>query len=233
MVTRTYAGTAGSYTAKNYGAISANLSAASLRPFFAVELMFDNPFYFWSGTGSITIDGIEYTGLGTLIAVTELQETTDVRAANAQVTLSAISSSLLSAALNNTYHGRLARIKFGLDRLDYEFLQQETGDLILQETGARISVAAGSPALLATLFVGYMDMITIADGGEEATLQLDIESKLVDLERPRVVRYTTEAQALRFPNAAQPDLAFEYTNDLQERRLMWGKGVRPSGGGLF
>lgn len=196
MVTRRYEDSGETYTGKDFGSVAANLGDATVEPFFAVDLMIDDtPIYLWTGVGELTVGDVTYTGGGNLLDVTTAAETGDIRATNATISVSGISASLLSVALQTKYHGRIARIKFGI----------------------------GSS--LTTLFIGYMDQMTINEGEDTSTISLAIESKLVDLERPRPIRYTTESQRIRFPNA-RPDLAFEFINDLQDKPVMWGRGVK-------
>ena len=225
MADREYAVGGYTYEAKNLGAITANLDRSVLRPFLAVDLLFADPLYYWTGLGNLVLGGVTYVGVGNFLNVSAISETGDIRAANASVSLSGIPSAFLSLALQTKYHGRIARIKFGITLTDEDFMLAETSDFLVQETGGLLSVTPGDGAALTTLFVGYMDQMTIDEGPETSTITMDLESKLVDLERPRVLRYTTESQALRFPNVAYPDLAFEFVNDLQTRPLMWGKGA--------
>lgn len=234
MVTRRYQDSGETYTAKDLGSVAVNLGGAAIRPFFAVDLLFDTPQYYWTGLGDLTVAGVTYGGAGNLLNISALPETSEIKAANATISLSGINGALLSTALQTQYHGRLARVKFGLTALDQEFLQQESGDFLLQESGALISISTGDPVALVEIFVGYMDQMTIDEGPDSCTISLSLESRLVDLERPRPVRFTTESQRLRFPNKT-PDKAFEFINDLQTKPLMWGRGVRMSagGGGLF
>lgn len=233
MVTRRYEASQQTYDAKDLGAVADNLGQPVVRPFFALDLLLDDPLYFWTGLGELTLGGVTYTGAGNLLNVSTISETGDIRAANATVTLSGIPSSMLSLALQTKYHGRLAKIKFGLTSLDQDFLLTEGGDLLLQENGGEISVSFGDATVLSTLFVGYMDQMSIDEGPDTSAIALSLESKLVDLERPRIIRYTSEAQAIRFPNLPYADKAFEFVNDLQTRPLLWGKGVKTESGGSF
>ena len=236
MVTRQYQPITGyarsgdSYTGKDFGSIASSLNKDTIRPFFAVDLMFpDSPLYFWSGLGDLTIGTVTYLGAGNLLNISTMTETTDTQAANATVSLSGISQAMLSVALTTKYHGRIARIKFGMTRMNEAFLLRETSGYILQESGALLSVSSGDSEALTTLFVGYMDQMTIEEGPETSFITMALESKLVDLERPRPIRYTSEGQRIRFPNSS-PDKAFEYINSLQDKPVMWGRGVKMKGG---
>ena len=236
MVTRQYQPITGyarsgdSYTGKDFGSIASSLSKDTIRPFFAIDLMFDTtPLYFWSGLGDLTIGTVTYLGAGNLLNISTMTETTDTQAANATVSLSGISQAMLSVALTTKYHGRIARIKFGMTRMNEAFLLRETSGYILQESGALLSVSSGDSEALTTLFVGYMDQMTIEEGPETSFITMALESKLVDLERPRPIRYTSEGQRIRFPNSS-PDKAFDFINSLQDKPVMWGRGVKMKGG---
>jgi hypothetical protein len=225
-----YARSGDSYTGKDFGSIASSLNKDTIRPFFAIDLMFDNnPLYFWSGLGDLTIGSVTYLGAGNLLNISTMTETTDTQAANATVSLSGISQAMLSVALTTKYHGRIARIKFGMTRMNEAFLLRETSGYILQESGALLSVSSGDSEALTTLFVGYMDQMTIEEGPETSFITMALESKLVDLERPRPIRLTSEGQKIRFPNSS-PDKAFEYINSLQDKPVMWGRGVKMKGG---
>tara|TARA_R110000803_G_scaffold53853_1_gene110424 strand:- start:402 stop:953 length:552 start_codon:yes stop_codon:yes gene_type:complete len=172
------------------------LSANELYPFFAIELMFStSPLYLWTGLGELTIGGITYTGTGSLLNISEVKETADIAAAGAVLTLSGIPTDVLSLALQEPYQGRLCYIKFGM------------------------LTTVDNPTSLTDLFVGYMDQMNISEEADTSTLALGVESKLIDLERPRVQRYTSASQKSRYAN----DLAFDFIPDLQDRPLSWGR----------
>ena len=72
---------------------------------------------------------------------------------------------------------------------------------------------------LSTIFVGYMDRMDIAEGPETSTMMLAAESKLINLERPRIRRYTSENQKALYSG----DLAFDFINDLIDKPSAWGR----------
>ena len=60
-------------------------------PFFAVDLAFSSgPLYMWSGYGDLVIDSKTYLGAGTLLALSSVEETTEIEAKGASLTLSGI-----------------------------------------------------------------------------------------------------------------------------------------------
>ncbi len=95
---------------REVGAIQSALEASEIQPLFAVQLMLDTqPLYFWTGLGDLTIDGITYVGTGQFLAISEMEETAEIAAKGAVITLSGIPSELLSLAISTPYQGRLCK----------------------------------------------------------------------------------------------------------------------------
>jgi len=65
-----------------------------------------------------------------------------------------------------------------------------------------------------------MDQLSIDEGAETSTVKMTVESRLIDLERPRTRRYTRENQQIRHSG----DRAFDFVESLQSQRLQWGGG---------
>ena len=73
------------------------LAADVIEPFFAVDLLFDSPseLYLWTGVGDKTINSKTYQGAGALLQIEPIEETADIAARGATLTMSGIPSSLL------------------------------------------------------------------------------------------------------------------------------------------
>ena len=200
--------------------LATELLAAEITPFFAVELFFQtSTLRFWSGLGEQTIDGDVYVGSGNMLAISTIDETSEVAARGATLTLSGIPSELISLALSEPYQGRKCKIYFGAQTLKGEFLLLEDGSFLLNENGSALSIATDAESVMAEIFTGYIDQMNIDEGPETATIAVGVESRLIDLQRPRVRRYTHESQKSRFPN----DLGFQFVNDLQDKKFAWGR----------
>jgi hypothetical protein len=200
--------------------LATELLAPEITPFFAVELFFQtSTLRFWSGLGEINLDGDTYVGSGNMLAVSTIDETSEVSAKGATLTLSGIPSELISLALQEPYQGRKCKIYFGAQNANGEFLLQEDGSLVLNEDGSAISLAEPTPNVMAEIFSGYIDQMNIDEGPESATIAVGVESRLIDLQRPRVRRYTHESQKTRFPD----DRGLEFVNDLQDKKFAWGR----------
>ena len=206
---------------REVGAIQSALEASEIQPLFAVQLMLDaQPLYFWTGLGDLTIDGITYVGTGQFLAVSEMEETAEIAAKGAVITLSGIPSELLSLAISTPYQGRLCKILFGAINANKQYLKQENGDFVLTEAGGRIDITDGDNTPAINLFTGYIDKMDIDEGPETSTIAMSIESRLIDLERPRIFRFSDQNQKTRYPT----DRGLEFVEDLQDKQFSWGRG---------
>jgi hypothetical protein len=151
----------------------------------------------WSGIGDLTYNAEVYTGVGTLGGVSEIEENTDLGAAGVTFSLSGIPSEMLSIALEQVQHNRPATVWLGA-------LDLTTGLLIADPY---------------QLFTGFTDVPTIEEGGETSTITLTAENKLIDLDRARTRRYTTEDQQIDDPT----DLGFEFVPTLVDTQVVWGR----------
>ena len=198
------------------------LSEAEIQIFFAVQLNFDSQqLNLWTGLGEISIDGNTYTGAGNFLTFSSIDETSEIAARGAVITLTGIPSDLLSLALSEPYQGRVCRIYFGVLDAKTFYLLQENADLIEDENGAGIGIDFNTAAddVITEIFGGYIDQMNITEEAETCTIGVSVESKLIDLERQRTFRYTSESQKARYPN----DLAFDFVEDLQDKKFSWGR----------
>jgi hypothetical protein len=153
--------------------LNAALNADTISPFIAVDLDVSTPVYMWSGYGDLIIGSKTYLGAGQLMSISTVEETTEIQAKGASITVTGIPSSFLSLALTEQYQGRECRIYFGL-----------TND----------------PSGYVEIFSGELDQMNITEQGDTATIQLLAENILIVLERPVVRRFTAEDQKSRYPN---------------------------------
>jgi hypothetical protein len=179
------------------------INATYLSPFFACELYFSQTVRYWTGYGEISFvnfDGntVTFYGTGELLEYSAIQETADIAATGMQLKLNGVSSDAISLALNEDYQGNKARIYFGV--------------CTNTATGRTIN---GTPY---KVFEGKMDVIEINDTGETSTLTLNIENRLIDLERQRLRRYTSEDQYELYG----ADKGFDFVPKLQDDKISWG-----------
>lgn len=170
-------------------------SDAQLTAFFAVDMGFDGgSARLWSGIGDLSFGGETFTGSGTVMSVSPVEEDPEISAKGISVTLSGITSTILSYALNENYQGRSLKVYVGA----------------IADDGTVSSYIA---------FSGFMDVMTILESGDTCTVTITAESRLVDLERARVHRYTSQNQRQLYPN----DSGLDYVSTLQDKEIEWGR----------
>ena len=83
-------------------AVADALDDAVVYPFFAIELLFDgeNVLRMWTGVGTLVYDSVEWFGTGNLLNISSVEETTEISAKGATITLSGVPSEVISLALS-------------------------------------------------------------------------------------------------------------------------------------
>ena len=195
-----------------------SLDDSVLYPFFAVEMLFDGgtTLRLWTGYGILNYQGQEWYGSGSMLQIDSIEETTEIAARGATLTLSGIPPEVLSLALSEPYQGRKANIYFG--NFTRAALELESSDFITLEDGSRISLEKGTTNL-SQIFTGYMDQMNIEESPDSCTVQLTLENKLVDLERARVARFTSAYQKSLYPQ----DKGLDFVESLQDKEIVWGR----------
>jgi hypothetical protein len=151
----------------------------------------------WSGIGDLTYNAEVYTGAGTIGSVSEVEENMSLSASGVTFNLTGVTSEMLAIALAEIEHNRPATVWLGA-------LDLSTGALIADPY---------------QLFTGFTDVPTIEEGGETSTIALTAENKLIDLDRPRTRRYTTEDQQIDDAT----DVGFDFVPGLQDKSVTWGR----------
>lgn len=177
-------------------AMAAAIAAGTVR----VALFYEGEFNggtvrFWSGVGPKTWNGQTWTGGGNLVGITPLDETAQLRSVGFTAYLSGMKASNIATALGAVRQGK-------------------PGTLWLAVLDASDAIIADPYQLQR----GRLDVALIEDQGDTARISIQYESRLVDLERARTRRYTTEDQAIDYPD----DLGFEFVPQLQDRVILWG-----------
>ena len=207
-----------------------NINKDVVRPFNAVELKFDgthtdpdtglqvpNVIRLWTGVGTLTLDdGTNWVGAGTLLSISDIEETAEMAVRGATVSLSGIPSEVISLALSEPYQGRVCNIYFGT--FSQGSILQESSSYILLQDGSRINLETTDKGFN-EIFSGYMDQMNIEESAETSTISVTVENRLVDLERARVARYTSGYQNSIYPD----DLGLEFIEELQDKQIAWGR----------
>lgn len=178
-------------------AMSDVMEADVVRPIIFIKAEFDSgDVLMWSGLGDLDWAGETWLGGGSLLGVEAIEESAEVKATGTRVSLSGIPSELLSIALQEDYSGRPLSIWFGAT--------DESGNII------------ADPVLL---FKGRMDVMSIQEGSEFSKIDVTVESRLIEFERARERRYTSEDQKIDYPN----DKGLEFVSSIQDKQIVWGR----------
>lgn len=154
----------------------------------------------WSGIGDRSWNGYTWEGIGTIVGIGRVEETQTIRAASVEIIIQGITSDSVSIALQSMAQNRPGSIWMGL----------------LDATDALI----GDPTLV---FEGRLDSAQIEERPDGASIVMRYESRLIDLERPRIRRFTHEDQQQTAPG----DKGFEFVPGLQELTITWGATNAP------
>jgi hypothetical protein len=175
------------------------IAATAVRPAILVEIDYaSGTTRLHSGIGDLTFDGDTYTGVGTLGAITDLEESIDESANGCTLTLAA-SSAIIALALTEDARGRPVRIWIGARDL--------AADTLIAD-----------PALF---FSGLVESMSHEDNGETGSVSLHCVDETGDQERPLERRLTNEVQQQLHPG----DRGLEYVADLPNQQFVWGNAT--------
>jgi hypothetical protein len=185
------------------------LVADTVRPIYLVRMVFDSSespaeLNLWSGVGDLSYGGETYLGVGDLLGISEIKESSDISATGMNISLTGVKSSLVAVAKNHEYQGRPLTVRLGAF--------DPSGNLV------------ADPIII---FSGFMDTMTIAEAGEYSTISIAVENKLIAFEKTKVRRYTAEDQKIEHPT----DKGFEFVTAIVQKEIIWGRPTNSSGSG--
>lgn len=148
----------------------------------------------WTGWGTLTYDGEDYTGAGDLGTIGPIDEDSDLSRNTMEIGLRGLPNDIVAIALSEQYQGRPCTLFVG-------YLDPVTGQLV------------GDPAA----FTGQMDFPTI-ELGAECQIVLTVEDEFAVLDKPKVRRYNDADQQSRYPG----DRFFEFVEQTTDKQINWG-----------
>ena len=172
--------------------------------FFALKAEFDSDdILIWSGIDDIVINSETYTGAGSLLSISNVEETLELKSNGLAVALSGMDSEVVTLAMTENYQNRPLTLYLG-------YIMGGTNEV------------AGT----LTLFKGRMTSLVVNDTPEGSTVTIDAENRLIDLDRPSNLRYTKESQ--NFLHSG--DTSLNRVASLQDKQIIWGKTSYTAGG---
>ena len=187
-------------------AIANRLAQDHNEGFFALKAEFDtDDILIWTGTDDLVIGGETYTGAGSLIQISNIEDTVELKSSGMMVTISGMDSTVLNYALTENYQNRSITLLMGF-------------------TMGGANEVAG----VLTLFKGRMTNMTISDSPDGATIALSAENRLIDLRRPSNLRYTKNSQKY----IDSTDTGFNRVNKIQDMEIVWGRSGSTGSAGV-
>ena len=184
-------------------AITNRLGADHQELFFAVKAEFDtSDILVWTGKDDLVISSETYTGAGSLLSIGGVEDGRDLKSAGLNIALSGMDATVLDYALTENYQNRFLTLFMG-------FLMGGSNEV------------AGT----IVLFKGRMTTLTISDDPNGATISIDAENRLIDLDRPSNLRYTKESQEFLFTG----DIGLDRVNQIQDKEIVWGRSASSGG----
>ena len=164
---------------------------------FALKAEFDtDTVLIHTGQGDLVIGGETYLGAGTLLAISDIEDSKELKSAGVTFSISGMDAEVLGYALNENYQNRpislyMAFVSGGTDDVD--------GYL--------------------TLYKGRMINIDISDDVNGSNITLQTENRLLDLRRPSNIRYTRESQEYLYSG----DTSLDQVNKISQMNIEWGR----------
>lgn len=180
-------------------ALTAEVQKRRHNPIMLVEIGTADPAHpvrAWSGRGDFIWSGKTFKGTGIYGKVSLVEESKDLKANGLTFELSGVPAELLEVSLEQMRQGRDAYVWFAC----VDSAVKLVGDVYL---------------LSRTL----TDVPEIEDNGNTVTIRISAEHKLIDLQRPRVRRFTPADQHLTDPE----DRGFDFVAELQDKQITWGR----------
>jgi hypothetical protein len=180
------------------------LSQPIIQPAIFIEVTFGTisegvttqvPVRLWSGVGTTTWNGFSWIGMGTLMSITSPEDSSSVEAKGITLEFSGLDPNLLPTALNN--------VILGLPITVWLMLYNTSGDLI------------DTPVVM---WSGRVDRPTWTVDGKLASLSLNCENRLLDMNVSAARRLTLQDAQMDFPG----DLGLSFVASLQECNYDWG-----------
>ncbi len=182
-------------------AMAAAVQAGTVYPALLYEGEFDDGaggsafVRLWSGIGTLSWNSLNWTGAGNLLGMSEIRESTGLRANAFEVWLTGVSTALVANALVAARKNRSGKLWLALFN------------------AGNFTTPIVDPYLLKR---GRFDTIPIDDSGTTSKITARYEDRLATLGIARERRYTSADQALR----ASGDKGFDYVESLQDAQFI-------------
>jgi hypothetical protein len=172
-------------------------SQAVIYPAVAVDLEFSSGnVRLWSGNFTQSYGGNSFLGIGSLGGMNTIKEAS-MTADGLEMSISGIPSEYVFLALDEAYRGKTAIV----------YLWLFDSNIVMKQS--------------IITFKGMLDTMTIEDSGTTATIKIRCENRLIEMQKPRNIRYTNEDQLSLYPD----DVGLSYVASVALKEISWGSAV--------
>lgn len=145
---------------------------AVIKPRLLIEAEFSSgTVNIWSGIGNLSWDSKTWTGVGELLAISQIDESVDIKVDSITITFQGITAAYKALAL---------------DSVDLD-----------NDVTVYMALLDSSDAVVADpeiMFKGKMDEVHMTENGETAIFELTVMNRLAVIDRANEVRYTNQEQ---------------------------------------
>lgn len=178
-------------------AFQAELDSGEITPALLVHIEFESAdLHLWNGIGDLVWNSQTFLGNGWFQNFSPVREEGEMSPQGIDITLTGIPQSLVSLVLAQSVQNKFGRLYLGF----------------LNDAGVIIQ----DPFLM---YEGNLDVPTLSEAADGPTINITIENRLLDLDRPRDFRYTNQSQKIFY----EFDRGFEYVESLQDWEGYWGQ----------
>ena len=185
------------YKRTTTAAFDTEIDAANEEPIILVEIQWkDGTVNLWTGIGDKSWDGKTWTGAGTLLGISQIEETGESKSNGITLTLSGIDTADINLAQVSDIYGRTALVYFGF----------------LDSSGAVVI----DPILW---FKGVIDKPNVFDSAGTSIISIRCDSEYAHIFIPNDSLWTDDEQQAEFPG----DNFFEFLIKNTTAQFPWGK----------
>ena len=187
------------------GISSTNLAHAQgdvVAPVTLVHFAFDTPVYVHSGSGTLTYDGNDYLGVGTLGEISGMEESEDLAPVMVQFGLSGIDTTFFTEVFDAGNYGDVITVYHG-------YRNSDTGLLI------------DDPTLVGRF---YFEHATLRKGATNVAI-ITAQHELARLDDKPGAKFTDEGQRAVYST----DVGYQFVADVGTKDLIWAGGNAQTG----
>jgi hypothetical protein len=175
----------------------AALIAGVVAPVYLVALQFTSGTkYVWTGINTVVWNGQNWTGQGDLLGISPITQTADLQSESITISLSGLDADDVSSVTSDVSTDSTADVWLG-------FLDLTTGAIIADPDHC---------------FSGTLDVPTLQDDGDTASISITCENDLIKLAQASMRRYTNDDQAIVYPT----DTGFSFVPSVMAWNGAWG-----------